>query len=332
MAVASLPPSVEAESRVRVDLTAVVVAVDAGQPYVLTVDTDAPHGVALPSGPLVPGHRTLQAGLREWVEAQTKCRLGYIEQLYTFGDRIAAPAEDRDPANEHRAVSIAYLALVSMPAERLEAQARWTSWYSLFPWEDQRNGEPEALRALRQQLLDHGQTLPPARRTSWLERLELTYATGRLPWDEERTLERYELLYGAGLVAEAHTDRGKPAPDLPAAVHGLPLAADHRRIAATGISRLRAKIKYRPVLFELMPPEFTLSQLQKTAEALSGIALHKQNFRRLVEAQNLVEETGGVATDTGGRPAKLMRFREDVLLERPSPGLRVGASRRIGAV
>ena len=96
MAVASLPPSVEAESRVRVDLTAVVVAVDAGQPYVLTVDTDAPHGVALPSGPLVPGHRTLQAGLREWVEAQTKCRLGYIEQLYTFGDRIAAPAEDRD--------------------------------------------------------------------------------------------------------------------------------------------------------------------------------------------------------------------------------------------
>lgn len=319
------------ESRVRIDLTAFVVAVDEGQPYVLTVDSPVAPGTALPSGPLVPGHRTLQAGLRSWVEEQTKFRLEYVEQLYTFGDRTSAPIE-ADEGVDHRAVSIAYLALVSMPAERLEAQARWSSWYSLFPWEDQRNGEPQALRMLRRQLLDHGQTLPPARRNSWLERLELTYATGQLPWDEERTLERYELLYGAGLVDEAHTDRGNAAPDLPPATHGVSLAADHRRIAATGISRLRAKIKYRPVLFELMPPEFTLSQLQKTAEALSGIALHKQNFRRLVEAQNLVEETGGVATDTGGRPAKLMRFREEVLLERPSPGLRVGTGRRMGAL
>ena len=77
-----------------------------------------------------------------------------------------------------------------------------------------------------------------------------------------------------------------------------------------------------------MPPEFTLSQLQKTAEALSGIALHKQNFRRLVEGQNLVEETGGIATDTGGRPAKLMRFREDVHLERPAPAAPASRRRR----
>ena len=59
---------------------------------------------------------------------------------------------------------------------------------------------------------------------------------------------------------------------------------DHRRILATAIARLRGKLKYRPVVFELMPREFTLTELQRTVEAISGRRLHKQNFRRLVEA------------------------------------------------
>ena len=326
------------ESRVRVDLTAAVVAVDAGQPYLLTVDTAAPPGTALPAGPLVPGHRTLQAGLRSWVEAQTKRRLEYVEQLYTFGDRTSSPtggAEGGDGSGrgdggaDHRSVSIAYLALVAMTGEPLETQAHWLSWYALFPWEDRREGEPPLVRELRDRLVVWGRGNRNAHGGGWEERVDLMFGTGRVPWDEERALERYEMLYAAGLVDEAFRDRGYPLPLTPGLTFGVSLAADHRRIAATAISRLRAKIKYRPVLFELMPTEFTLSQLQKTAEALSGIPLHKQNFRRLVEQQNLVEETGGVATDTGGRPAKLMRFREDVHLERPAPGLRVSASRRM---
>ncbi len=84
--------------------------------------------------------------------------------------------------------------------------------------------------------------------------------------------------------------------------------ADHRRILATGIARLRAKIKYRPVVFELMPESFTLLQLQRTVEALAGLTLHKPNFRRLIEQQELVEETGETASETGGRPAKLFRL------------------------
>ena len=74
-------------------------------------------------------------------------------------------------------------------------------------------------------------------------------------------------------------------------------------------------------------PEFTLYDLQKTVEAISGRLLHKQNFRRLVEKGGLVEPTGNVSTETGGRPAKLYRFRREVILERPAPGLRVSASR-----
>ena len=144
-------------------------------------------------------------------------------------------------------------------------------------------------------------------------------------------LERYELLYEAGLVEEALRDLGQNPPRDEAPVSGVSMAADHRRILATAIGRLRGKIKYRPVVFELMPPSFTLLQLQRTVEALSGVRLHKQNFRRLVEQQGLVEETGGISAETGGRPARLVRFRREVLLERPAPGLRLRAPRRAGA-
>ena len=57
-----------------------------------------------------------------------------------------------------------------------------------------------------------------------------------------------------------------------------------------------------------MPPVFTLLQLQRTVEALAGRLLHKQNFRRLIDQQDLVEETGEVTTETGGRPGQAVSF------------------------
>jgi hypothetical protein len=169
----------------------------------------------------------------------------------------------------------------------------------------------------------------PVRALRRAERLKIGFGFGvGGEWDEEKVLERYELLYEAGLVAEAKRD-GRPAaaqwsdlPDL-----GRAMAFDHRRILATAMGRLRGKLKYRPVVFELLPPEFTLYDLQKTVEAISGTLLHKQNFRRLVEKGGLVEATGNVSTETGGRPARLYRFRREVVLERPAPGLRVKAGR-----
>jgi hypothetical protein len=102
---------------------------------------------------------------------------------------------------------------------------------------------------------------------------------------------------------------------------------DHRRILATAIARLRAKIKYRPVVFELMPPTFTLLQLQRTVEALAGRLVHKSNFRRLIEQQELVEDTGATAPDTPGRPAKLYRFRRAVFAERAVAGTKLPLTR-----
>ena len=86
------------------------------------------------------------------------------------------------------------------------------------------------------------------------------------------------------------------------------MTSDHRRIVATGLGRLRSKLKYRPVLFDLTPPTFTLSALQNAAEAVAGLSLHKQNFRRGVERTGLVQPTGVFASDTGGRPAELFRY------------------------
>jgi len=114
-------------------------------------------------------------------------------------------------------------------------------------------------------------------------------------------------------------DQGASEAD--AAVFGAPMAYDHRRILATGLGRIRGKLRYRPVVFELIEQDFTLMGLQHVVEALSGLRLHKQNFRRLVERAGLVEGTGRVETRTGGRPAELFRFRREVLRERRAPGV-----------
>ncbi|MBB3810176.1 NUDIX hydrolase [Pseudochelatococcus contaminans] len=309
-----------------IGLSAVIVAVTGDDPKVLVVRR---HGGrdALPSGPLERGHRTLETGLRNWVERQTLQKLGHVEQLYTFGDRDRS---ETDGDHATRRLSVAYLALVrearpAGDAGTAGADAVWTSWYRFFPWEDWRDGRPAILDVLEPALRTWA-AADARHATRRLERLSLNFGLGdeaeeRTGWNDERTLERYELLYEAGLVAEGRRDRDST----PAVRHQMDteMAVDHRRMLALAIARLRGKIKYRPVVFELMPPSFTLLQFQRTVEALSGVRLHKQNFRRLVEQQRLVEETGETSAETGGRPARLVRFRREVVLERPAPGVRL---------
>jgi hypothetical protein len=306
-------------------LSAVIVAATTEEPRVLTVRIGGEPVEALPSGPLEIEHRTLEVGLRAWVERQTGQKLGYVEQLYTFGDRDRVETGDARPS---RALTVAYLALVREARPGGGVEAVWQSWYRHFPWEDWRCGKPAALGPLEDRLARWADNIASdSERRLRAERFGLAFAPS---WNEELVLERYELLYEAGLVAEARRGLGHSSPVTEATLSGAAMAADHRRILATAIGRLRGKIKYRPVVFELMPPSFTLLQLQRTVEALSGVRLHKQNFRRLVEQQGLVEETGGISAETGGRPARLVRFRREVLLERPAPGLRLRPARRPG--
>lgn len=297
---------------VAAELIAVIVAVTDGQPRVLTIEA----GRALPSGPFEFGHRSLQAGLRSWVERQTHHPLGYVEQLYTFADR------DRTDGDAERVVSISYLGLTREARVAREPGAAWLSWYRFFPWEDYRGSsaalaEENMVPRLRA-WADTGRD--PAAKRERRHRLAVNFGQDGHRWNEEFVLQRYELLWEAGLVAEAGGDATLP---------GQPMAHDHRRILATGIARLRAKIKYRPVVFELMPPAFTLLQLQQTVEALAGRLLHKQNFRRLIDQQDLVEETGDMAKETGGRPAKLFRFRREILAERAVIGTKLPLVRAV---
>jgi hypothetical protein len=329
-----LPVRREAVASVEIGLNAAIVSVERNEPLVLVVrpEGDSRGAEGLPFGLFNPiEHRTLESGLRAWVASQTGLELGYVEQLYTFGDRGRhARAGDTGP----HVVSIGYLALTRARTETRRERGIWHGWYEYFPWEDWRRGRPELLdRELAPRLTEWAAGArgagSPARPLRRGERLHICFGFDGGHWDEEKVLERYELLYEAGLVEEARRDGREAATawgsSLPAL--GTPMRFDHRRILATAIGRLRAKIKWRPVVFELMPDEFTLFDLQRTVEAILGPHLHKQNFRRLIENAGLVEPTGEVRAKTGGRPAKLFRFRREVLLERPSPGVRVKLGR-----
>jgi hypothetical protein len=298
------------------DLVAVLVAVTDGEPKIMTIANAS----ALPSGPFEFAHRSLQSGLRAWVEKQTGHPLGYVEQLYTFAD----PGRTGDAQAPH-SVSISYLGLTREDQVGEGFEAHWSGWYDYFPWEDHRSGPPALIAKMltpRLRAWAKSAASAPLQRQRW-QRAAITFGLDDREWNEELILQRYELLYEASLIPEAVRDNGGPTPIVP----GRAMTSDHRRILATGIARLRAKIKYRPVVFELMPAEFTLLQLQRSVEALAGRLVHKQNFRRLMEQQQLVEETGAIAADTVGRPAKLFRFRHAVLAERAIAGTKLPLSR-----
>lgn len=315
------------EHGVRIGLSAVVMAIRERQLCVLT--TSADDDAALPFGPFDPARdRTFELSLRAFVTAQTGFRSGFVEQLYTFGDAGRESPQPTPGPERQREISVGYLALTRDAAPPDAADARWTPLFDILPWEDRRRPADaligEALMAW---------VGGDAARRSRAEAL-FALAPGQR-WNEERVLERYELLYEAGLVPESARDapsRDGPSRELPsgptaAGLRGRPMASDHRRILATGLGRLRSKLKYRPVLFELTAETFTLSELQLAAEAVSGLSLHKQNFRRGVERAGLVEPTGRLSTGTGGRPAELFRFTGADPQGGQAPGLALPAQR-----
>jgi hypothetical protein len=310
------------DAPVVIGLSAVVVAIQAGEAVVLTVRPRPDGHEGLPFGPFDPqGHRTFELAMRAFVTEQTRFNLGYVEQLYTFGDKGRdAPLADMGAQSEaSRVISVGYLALAAAAVDTHAPGSEWRPWSRFFPWEDWRDGRPQALPALEVALRRWAEG--DAQRMS---RARLLFALDGAPWNEERVLERYELLYEAGLAQEAARDRGEASPALPptlATALGEPMLSDHRRILATAVSRLRGKLKYRPVAFELMPDAFTLSALQRTVEAIAGVPLHKQNFRRALERAELVEGLGRMDAETGGRPAELYRFRREILGARPVSGL-----------
>lgn len=298
-----MPAPPHSAATARVSLSAVVISVDGTTPRLLTVDDG---GEGLPLCYLGGPERTLEQGVRRLVDEEIGLPVRYFEQLYTFGDRHrVAPG---------RELAVAYLALARHRAVAGPVRAQWRDIYELFPWEDWRAGRPAVVDQVVVPAIEKWLAASPgADLPTRTERAELTFGIGHALWDPVRALDRYELLYELKLAGGLGAD----------------LVLDHRRIAAAALERLRGKLAYRPVVFEVLPESFTLSRLQQVVEAFAGQVLHKQNFRRLVASANLVEPTGALDQRTGGRPAELYRFRREVLRERPAPGLGL---RRLGGI
>src|SRR5213083_1300953 len=130
---------------IEIGLTAAIVAIEGNEPLILTASgSDGDKLAGLPFGPFdAVSHRTFEIGLRAWVEEQAGLRLGYVEQLYTFGDRGRhTQAGDTDA----HVASIGYLALTRAIGSELAAtSASFAPWYRFLPWEDWREGPPATI-------------------------------------------------------------------------------------------------------------------------------------------------------------------------------------------
>ncbi len=171
--------------------------------------------------------------------------------------------------------------------------------------------EDAAARELREETgigvgeLETGATVP------YIEQLYTFGDPGRDPRGRVITIA-YFALVPAPLVIQAGSDASdaewKPVRPLPQ------MAFDHARIVQYALKRLRYKLEYSAVGFQLLPPVFTLSALQRAYETILGETLDKRNFRRRILQAQVIEQTGQYQTGEG-RPAMLYRFREDAVAE-----------------
>ena len=118
----------------------------------------------------------------------------------------------------------------------------------------------------------------------------------------------YALVNLLGRPVQASTDAADakwfPVSDVPS------LAFDHAAVLDAATRRLRGKVRYEPIGFELLPPKFTLSQLQRLYETVLDRPLDKRNFRKKILSMGVLVETNEIEQDVAHRAARLYRFDE----------------------
>ena len=146
-------------------------------------------------------------------------------------------------------------------------------------------------------------------RNVFLEQLYTFGALDRDPRERVVSVAYYALVKLAEFQTKAATDaadaRWFPISTVPK------LAFDHAGILATALARLKGKVRYEPIGFELLPPKFTLSQLQHLYEAVLGTELDKRNFRKKVLGLGLLVALKETRMTGRHRPAQLFRFDAD---------------------
>jgi 8-oxo-dGTP diphosphatase len=147
----------------------------------------------------------------------------------------------------------------------------------------------------------------------YLEQLYTFGGLGRDPRDRTVTVAYYALINLAEQKIKAATD-ARDANWF--SLSKIPqLAFDHDQILQTAIARLRGKIRYEPIGFELLPKKFTLTQLQKLYEIVLDRQLDKRNFRKKILSMDLLIDTNDLEQGVSHRAAKLYRFDENKYLE-----------------
>lgn len=223
---------------------------------------------ALPGGFVEMNENLDQAAQRE-LQEETGIENLYMEQLYTFGD------VGRDPRT--RIISTSYMTLAdsqSLGEIRAGSDARDVSWFKIKFYN----------------LNDHKSSIYFDHAEEQDFQLELDNGTEKIQATVRRIVTsmgkvsstRWELTYNDGI------------------------AFDHAKIITYGLERLRNKIEYTDIAFNLMPELFTLSELQQVYEVILGKDLLKANFRRKI--RDFVIKTEMLTRDKAHRPSILYRF------------------------
>lgn len=222
---------------------------------------------ALPGGFVDSQESLEEAALRELKE-ETNIGNIYMEQLYTWGD------VDRDPRT--RIISASYLSLIDSSALEVKASddADDAQWFTVTCRLQQEQKDVTARGYILQQYF----------------RLSLSNHQDRLQ----------------AVVKITKTVEGKVTKISREIVESGGIAFDHAKIIAYGVERLRNKIEYADIAFNMMPELFTLTELQQVYEVILDKELLKANFRRKIAG--LVIETNEYTKDAGHRPSKLYRF------------------------
>ena len=175
--------------------------------------------------------------------------------------------------------------------------------------------EPLEAAALRELLEETGLT------DVWLEQL---YTFGELQRDPRGRV------ITVAYYAAVHSDRFSPLPPVDGtishlfSVHRLPsLAFDHPKIISYALERLKHKVNYTTICFQLVPERFTLSELQKAYEVILGQKLDKRNFRKKMLQLNILKSTDEKRISGPQRPAQLYSFIESKVLKLQERGILV---------
>lgn len=152
----------------------------------------------------------------------------------------------------------------------------------------------------------------------FLEQLYTVGDPGRDPRERVVTVAYYALVRLSDHQVQAATDARNAAWFATDDLHDL--AFDHAAIIAMALRRLQAKVRYQPIGFELLPPRFSLTRLQRMYEIILERPLDKRNFRKKVLSLGILEDLGEVEQDVAHRAARLYRFDERTYRQKVKDG------------